>query len=341
MNFNISNLASVLFQVNKNVNTSQKVDKTTQKFEALANKQANLENISSKALDGLYMQVANSATRIMTNIQQNIFLRDMLGLPKEWNILLNNFLLANNNPQIASMLKNLNTLERNSIQNSLLALLNSNIQVDLKALAEQLKLNSNLMADKLLKQMGAQNMTQQNIAQLKTLMTIGASIAGNVEINPQEFLRDILQMYLPWLPLVPPKEQELNEIEEKTAPIKNYNAQVLFYISTDNIGYFKIEIISVDEISIYIDNVTEQKDDDLKMALYEKIQSNIKETSINAKLYFSQKIDTEILNKKDKQLFIVNSTNSLIELILIQLLSKVIFEFDEKEGLRYYKTQIG
>ena len=45
------------------------------------------------------------------------------------------------------------------------------------------------------------------------------------------------------------------------------------------------------------------------------------------------------LNKKEKQLYIVNSTNSLIELTLIQLISRIIFEFDEKEGLRFSKSQ--
>lgn len=339
MNFNISNLASVLFQVNKTVNNTKSIDKTTEKFEALANKQAKLDNITAKALDGLYLQVANSATRIMNNIQQNIFLRDMLGLPKDWSILLNQFLATSNNPQLANMLKNLNSLDRNNVQNSLLALLNSNASVDLKALAMQLKLNSNSMADKLLKQMGEFNMTQQNIAQLKTIMTIGASIANNVEVNPQEFLRDILQMYLPWLPLVPPKESDLNEIENKTAPIQNNDAQVLFYLSTDNLGYFKIEILKDNEIGIYINNVCEKTDDDLKKSLCAQIKENIKNSSIDAKLYFSSKIDRDKLNKKEKQLYIVNSTNSLIELTLIQLLARVIFEFDEKEGLRFSKVQ--
>ena len=96
MNFNISNLASVIFQVNKVVDKNKSLNNNAEKFEALSNKQAKLENITSKSLDNLYFQVANSATRIMNNMQQNIFLKDMLGMPKEWTMLLNEFLMSPN-----------------------------------------------------------------------------------------------------------------------------------------------------------------------------------------------------------------------------------------------------
>ena len=66
----------------------------------------------------------------------------------------------------------------------------------------------------------------------------------------------------------------------------------------------------------------------------EHIKENIKKTSIDAKIFFSKKIDNEELNLKEKQIYIINSTNSTVGLTLIQLIARVIFEFDEKQGNR-------
>ena len=338
MNFNISNLASIVFSVNKSV-SPQKPMENKEFFPSPTNKEL-LSNLNSRQLDGLYMQVSNAATNIMNNIQQNIFLRDMLGLPKEWANLLKEFPLNTNNAQLAAMLKGLNTAGTNSVNSTLLALLQAQTRVDLAALAEHLNKNSALMADKLLKYMGAANMNQQNIAQLKEIMLIGASIANSAQVNPQEFIRDIIQMYLPWLPLVPPTDKDLSEIEAKMTGEDIKNAQVVFYLSTKSLGYFKVEILLDDENEIYINNVCEKDDDDIRKTLQENLDQNIKKTSINAKLYYSRKIDTEDekLNLKDKQIFIINSSDSLVGLTLIQLISKVIFEFDEKQGQRFEKV---
>lgn len=338
MNFNITNLASALFSVHKNTGTQKNAPANKQTFSVSPSNQEMLSNMNARQIEGLYARVTQAATNIMSNMQQNIFMRDMLGLPKDWTQLLNEFILANNS-QITNMIKNLNTTGQNSMQDALLALLAANSKVDLASLAAMINKNAALMSDKLLKYMGAASMSQNNIAQLKDIMLIGASIANSANVNPNEFIRDIIQMYLPWLPLVPPKEQDLNEIQEKMGAKSEGDAEISFYISTTNIGYFKIEILTGNEIEIYINNVYKKEIDELKENLINTLKENIKKTFPDAKLYYSGKIDPEELSNTEKQLYIIKSSDSMSGLVLLQLIPKIIFEFDETQAQRFLKAE--
>lgn len=336
MNFNISNLASIIFSVQKNVEPQKPPPPPTQKF-SLEQKNAEiLSNLSAKEMQGTIARIQIAATNIMNNMQQNIFLRDMMGLPKDWTALLNEFVL-NSNAQVANMINNLNATGQNPMQEALLALLASNSKVDLAALAQMLNKNAALMGDKLLKYMGDVTM-QGNIAQLKDIMMIGASIASSAKTSPNEFIRDIIQMYLPWLPLVPPKEEDLNEIQAKIAGSSENDAEISFYISTTNIGYFKIEIVTGNEPEIYINNVYEREIAELKETLVNTIKENINKNSPSAKVFYSGRVDKD-LDKKDKQLYIVKSSDSMTGLVLLQLIARVIFEFDEVQAQRFLKLE--
>jgi len=342
MDFNISNLANVLFGINQTQTTisnkpQNNTDATQPKFEASPTDSEMLANMTSSQVTNLAKQAATSAANIMSNAQQNMFLRDMLDLPKDWNFLLKEFSFSDNE-QISKLLKTLNNNNQSSLQSALLALAQANASVDLAAIAEHLRKSSALMADKLLKYMGAGNMSQNNISQLKSIMLIGASIANSANVNPQDFVRNMVQMYLPWLPLVPPNEENLNEIEDKIPPTDKTGA-ILFYLSTHNIGYFKVEILSDENIEIFITNITEIPNEELREDLSNIMKEKIKTVSQNAKLYFTNKIDNEELNIKEKQIYIVNSDDSMIGLSLLHLISKTIFEFDEKNANRFVQAE--
>ena len=337
MNLNISNLASLIFSVNKNIAPPKTVENKEFKVQSSQQTLQN-NNLNSQQFIGVTNRIVNTANSLMSNMQQNIFLRDMLNLPKEWTSLLNEFAFSANNAQLANLLKNLQNANTGTINSSLLALLNSSAKVNLEALAAQLGQNSSLMADKMFKLMG-NAINQQSIAQLKEIMLIGASIANSAQVNPQEFIRDIIQMYLPWLPLVPPQEKDLNEIETKTGASDNENSQLLFYLSTNTLGYFKVEILLGDENEIYINNVVSKTNNELRELLCNNIKESLKKVSLNAKLFFSQKIDYEEIKLQEKQLYIVNSSDSLAGLTLLHTISKTIFEFDEKEGQRAQRVE--
>ena len=338
MNFNIQSLASVVFSVQKNVEPQKPVPQQpqTQKFSLEQKNAETLANLSAKELQGVYARVQMTATNIMNNIQQNIFLRDMMGLPKDWASLLKEFVFSSN-AQVANMLNNLNATGQNSMQEALLSLLATNSKVDLAALAAMLNKNAALMGDKLVKYMGDMSM-QGNIAQLKTIMLIGASIAGSVQTNPSEFIRDIIQMYLPWLPLVPPKQEDLDDIQAKLNGGSEGDAQISFFISTNNIGYFKIEIVAGNEPEIYVNNVFEKDIVELRENFVKTLKENIKKSYANAKVFYSGKVDKNI-DKKEKQLYVVKSSDSMIGLILLQLISRIIFEFDEVQAQRFLKLE--
>jgi len=340
MSFNVNNLSNINSMTSKAVEVQKTASTSSnQTFSVSTSDQNLLNHMTSKQLDNLYVQVSSAAANVMSNAQQNIFLRDMLGLPKDWTGLLNEFVF-NNNTQIANMLENLGNINQNAMKDSLLALLVANSRVNLSALAAQLGKNSGIMTDKLLKYMGTMNMSQHNIAQLKDIMLIGASISGSLQTNPNEFIRDIIQMYLPWLPLVPPKEEDINELEEKMSGGDNKDARVSFYISTNNLGYFKVEVLLCENNEVYISNVSKnEQDETFKESLIQNIEAAIKKASIKAKLFFSSKIDKEEPRIKGKELFIVTSTDAMVGLLLMQLISKTIFEFDDKQAQRFIKIQ--
>jgi len=344
---NIPNLASLVFSINKTApqnpvqnqtNANNTINSETPKFNPSPTNQELLNNMTPNQLNNLSRQVMQASANTMSNMQQNIFLRDMLELPKDWNFLMREFVFSEN-AQLASLLKNLNASNQSALQEALLALANSNARLNLNALAEYINKNSALLADKLLKYMGDANIGQNNISQLKNIMLIGASIANSANVNPQEFIRDIMQMYLPWLPLVPPKEEDLNEIELKMAKSADKNGQILFYVSTKNLGYFKVEIILEETTEIYITNITELPNDDLKADLCKILKDGIKTISNEAKLFYSRKIDGTKLELKEKQIFIINSNDTIIGLSLIHQIARNIFEFDEKEAQRFIKAE--
>ena len=113
------------------------------------------------------------------------------------------------------------------------------------------------------------------------------------------------------------------------------NTQISFYVSTDFLGYFKTEILLGETNEIYITNISDIESNDLKENLCANLTENIKKTSIKAKLFFMKKKDNDEFALQKKQLFIINSTDSVIGLTLIQLIARTIFEFDEKQGQRY------
>lgn len=336
MSFNISNLANIVFSTNK-TSEVKKTSETKQEFKVPVQNQEIPSQATTKQLNAIYNQVVKTTTHVMTNIQQNIFLRDILGLPKEWSALLSEFVVNDDNAELIAILKNLSSSKENQI--SLMKLLEGNSKVDLNAIAELLNKNSALVSDKLLKYMGTSHMSQMSISQLKNIMLIGASIAASAQINPNDFLRNIMQMYVPYLPLVPPKEEDLREIEGSFSSNESKNSNVTFYLSTHFLGYFKIEILLGETNEIYITNISDIDNKNLKEDLCSYLVEDIKKTSIKAKLFFSKKTDNDNINLKGKQLYIITSTDSIIGLTLIQLLSKTIFKFDETQAQRYIKSE--
>ncbi len=324
MDFNIS---SFVFSITKTSNVKSVNSEKPQGFEVEAQV---TNNQISQSKEVIVLPQVNTSAAYMNNIQMNMFLREMLSLPKEWAALLADFvnLKGVNVKDIENVLLNLNN------NSKLLALLQANPKVDLAALAKLIEHNSANLTDKMVKLMAGAVFDKTLINQMKEISLIGSSIATAFNINQSDFIRSVVQMYLPWLPFVPPEYRENTErLNEAFSDEEQHSsAQTSFFLTTAALGFFKVEIIEEEGIEIFITRIADkldETDDLLKKNLKDVAVKYFKETDFN---YISkEKADDN--NKNEKELHIISSSNSAISLMLIQMLSRKIFETDDAKIL--------
>lgn len=323
MDFNIS---SFVFSINKTTTVKAVNSEQNKQFEVEA-KVAN-NNQNGLAKETVILPQTAATVSLMNNIQMNMFLREMLNLPKEWVTLLSEFIKLNgaNAKEIEKALSNLNNNTR------LLALLQNNPKVDLEAIAKLIATNSTQLTDKMVKLMAGANFDKTLISQMKEISLIGSSIATALNINQTDFIRSIVQMYLPWLPFVPPEQRDnMERLTEAFGDEEAHSSsQTSFFVTTVALGYFKFEISEDKGIDIFVTRIAEKLDE--ADATLNKMLDNV------AKKYFKdiefsylskEKICDEI--KQEKELHIIGSSNSAIALMLIQMLSRKIFEADDNK----------
>ena len=325
MDFNIS---SFVFSINKTSTVKPVNSEQTKQFEVESNIANNNQNASAKEVIVLPQTAATAS--IMNNVQMNMFLKEMLNLPKEWATLLSEFIKLNgvNAKEIENALSNLNN------NTKLASLLQINPKVDLEAIAKLIASNSTQLTDKMVKLMSGAIFDKALINQMKEVSLIGSSIATALNINQNDFIRSVVQMYLPWLPFVPPEQREnMERLTETFSDEEQHSSmQTSFFLTTVALGFFKIEIIEEKGIEIFITRITDklnETDDTLKKMLKDVATKYFKETNFD---YFSKEKLCEDI-KKEKELHIINSSNSAISLMLIQMLSRKIFEADDEKIL--------
>jgi hypothetical protein len=306
LRININSITNIVSIINSSVKqTGEKPQNfsSTQQEVKQQSAQTNLNNIPT---------VFNK----MTNSQLNKLLIELLDLPKDLKSFLS--LMASGNA------KSVNIQE--------LLLNNQNININMvKQLIEE---NSKQLLDKLIK------LTQQqggrfNTEQFKEIIALSQSLIPASTASTQEVLKDIMLLYLPWLPLSKNKEFEnrLKFFEEEN---KQNNNSVSAYISTVNIGIFLINIASETQMNVelLIDNILSEEKTDYTERLEDEMLKSLAKTGIKSKIEIKQKVKSEINETGEKQLHI-NSCESLNPLIILTLHSAVaaIFEFDDKVSL--------
>ena len=324
MDFNIS---SFVFSINKTTTVKGVNQENQQNFEVEAQV---TNNQNAQGRETIILPKINTSLSLMNNMQMNMFLREMLNLPKEWNKLLSEFINLNgaNIKDIEQALANLNN------NSKLIALLQANPKVDLAALAKLIANNSANLTDKMVKLMAGAIFDKTLINQMKEISLIGSSIATAFNINQNDFIRSVVQMYLPWLPFVPPEHRENMErlTEAFSDEEQHSSSQTSFFLTTVALGFFKIEITEDKNIEIFITRIAEkidETDDALKKMLKDVAIKYFRD--INFSYYSKEKTADNI--KNEKELHIINSSNSAIALMLIQMLSRKIFEADDDKNL--------
>jgi hypothetical protein len=293
------------------------ITKIAQNAEGQESKQSLSNNSEfAKTFTNLHQYIEQSkAVKIqdLSKYQMNMLIRELMSLPKEWSAFLKLIVMNNNSANLP-----------------LEILLLKNPKIDLNNMSQLLNQNSAKMLDKLIK-LSMSTGNQQSIEQFREVVNIGNAMFSNVSLPNGDLLRNTLPLYLLWLPLNDPNLNKLEDLKKEFNPIeKKQDSETLFFISTKNIGKLKISIILLDKkYEINIINIIPEKNEELEKQLKQKINSECSKVSVGVNLFYSSKL-SENSEPAEKQLYIINTDNSLVSLILLQLVAKAVFETDDR-----------
>jgi len=287
------------------------------------------ENFSAKGqavngsgqMQSYTVSMFNLHFNVLTKMQQSVLIRDLLNLPKEIGELLALLTFSNSiNPEMAKQANELNQL-----------ILMADIQNILNA-------NSKELLNKLLKLIQPTPGNIQNFDQLKEIInTIQKFIPGQNATN-NEILKNVVLLYLPWLPLTQPQDISI-EYEKKQLDEEKEDVTLVIYITTENIGRLK-SIIKLDKnfnLKILIESLN--YDESIKeyiQLIDKKVNEEIKSSKIPAKTEINS-YKLKELNKSERREVSVQSGSSSISpkiLMAAYIVTKVIFELDESITLK-------
>jgi len=231
---------------------------------------------------------------------------------------------------------------------------NQTINIDL--MKEFLENGSKQSVDKLIKLFQQAPGGTQNTDQLKELMALLNQIAVRKDSTHQEVLTNLILLYLPWHPLAENQDLKIKfEKRQKEDKQESEEIAVIIYISTINLGEFKISIsLNGLAVKIQVENYDKQeisendKENYLKKIIKE-IGSKMKEDKIQAttELLISepkaQKDNCEKNQQQERKREAVISTVGKISALVIitaQKVAKIILELDEKISLIKKRKEI-
>lgn len=273
---------------------------------------------TAKQLAQIFQELA------MLNPQQNTaMLKELLNMPKNFELLLLNFITdkTQTNAQTALML-----LASSCNLNKLASLLQNSSKDAM----------SNLY--RLVAQFNEINMSlkDEQLSQITKLISfVGASAASDVQT-----LKTTMLMYLPWLPLTDADAFKLEISKNSPNSFSDSDDSVSVMISTENYGNIQAEIIKTSKDGIKIDaNTSEsfpQKD------LIKLMKDESRKYSININFDFQKNITFNKDNIKESKTQIYMNTSPGINpflLVISNAFIKNVHEIDSKEKLRELRKE--
>ncbi|OGI01245.1 MAG: hypothetical protein A2Y25_01805 [Candidatus Melainabacteria bacterium GWF2_37_15] len=225
----------------------------------------------------------------------------------------------------------------------LLVLLQSQHQkINPEIIKQLLETNSKEIIGKLIKLIQQAPNNEQNHEQFKQLLSLINHIVPAKDSSPQEVMTHFLLLYLPWLPLLDQQKIEIRfEKKKSESEEENENVAMVVFISTINLGRFKVTIL-VDKnrnLDILIQNIENQEREILKNIL-KAIKSGIKAENINAETQMSV-VKQQSFTKSEKREVTISQVNNISPQVLIaaQRIAQIILEFDEKASLLEIREQ--
>lgn len=234
----------------------------------------------------------------------------------------------------------------------LLAQENTKINTDLiKLMLEQ---NSAESMNKLIKLFQQAPGGTQNTEQMKDIMALLNQILPKKDASPQQTLTNLILLYLPWLPLSEKQDIEIRfEKRENNDSKTSEQSALVIYISTINLGRFRISIVLKKDYSLKIE-IENFGEEDNKKEYLESILKEIKKQTRKDKIIAEIELfiipekkklcastDTEqpisgvSLPNPPKREVIISPSKEIQPVVIIaaQKIARIIIETDEKISL--------
>jgi len=281
------------------------------------------------------MQQTNTSASQNTVLNQNIdvrfnainrmeqakLIKELLNLPKDIEEFFSFLMYKNISPE---------TLE---------TLLKQNQKLNTALIKQTLEENSKESLNKLLKLFQQAPGGTQNTEQIKEILTLLSQVIPKKDASAQEILTNLTLLYLPWLPLSEKQDIEIRfEKRESKEEEESEQTVLVIYITTINLGRFKISIILNKDCSVKIEIENRESQTENKKEYLERILKGINEQTrkdkINAKteLFISQQKEP---SEESKREVIISPAKDVSPVLVItaQKITKIILETDEKISL--------
>ena len=313
MKINLTNLNYFIktVQNSESVTDKNRVESNASNSQNL-NSQTNTAQ-SNAALPGS-MQISS-----LNAAQQAILIRELLNLPKEFKEFLSLLVYG----------------EVNS-ENLLKLLQDKNKDILLKDIQNLLDVNSKEVITKLIKMLQGGAAGFKDTEQINKLINLVTQLVSSQNTAPQDILTKTVLLYLPWLPLVQQQDIEIRFEERKGGENEQENVALIMYITTINLGKFKVIIILNKDSSLNIDIESEEAENN-KVYL-ERIRNNVNQEMSESKIsgktnIYTQKIRSEKeSDKRELSLYPVSNLSPQVMMIAYSI-ARIIFEIDENMSL--------
>lgn len=246
----------------------------------------------------------------ITNAQLKMLINELLNLPKDLQTFLAMFIDSNN-------LSNLSEKE-------ILTLLNNNL-INTEAVKNLLNNNSSDIINKLVKLL-SNNMGMQNVDQFKEITALIKASVPSAKASTDETLKNIVLLYLPWLPLDADIKFKIEQRKKKGELSPDEQSYIVINIETKTFG--NIRIVIVLDINNLVFKI-EAREDFPKDSITKLIKNEFSKFSINTQVSCVPK--KEVVEPKQKRNVELSTSGTINPILLLAAHSiiKLIIEADK------------
>ncbi len=295
-------------KINPNINTTNSniiTNSKTKEVAAETTTQNTPKIIQTTNNIGMYILSKLENINKLDNIQKMLFLKEMLNLPDEWKDLL-----------IFAALKSSPSANSEQLLSKL---------IDFNLLKKDINQTSNEILNKLLKLLTPQMAAKSS--EIQQMIEILQKFLPSSETKTPDFIKDLMLMYLPYLPLKEDFKLMFQNKNNNDDNSENNSDAIIIILTTKNMGTFRIEIFLENSTPhIQIDNNSD--------SLNKRFLTGLKE--IKQKLEIKNEIsiikNKNIQSSNEQSQHIISSSKKIHPQILIIAyeIIKMILELDNK-----------